>query len=188
MSSAYKPEWSGSIEGYVVNFVSKNLWRVAPTHDRDDAMQEAYVCFLRCASRYPMLDAPQHFMALFKTTWANEFNDLSVKATKARKSVPLSQLSRVDENGDEVEYSREGAGCTDNDGALAVMIAQAPKEVLMVMNLFLNAPAELLEVAQAAWKSSGKNSPGGERWVEKVLGLKLGTDPIKKTQDYFTGQ
>ena len=186
MSFTYRPEWSGALEGYVVNFLAKNLWRLTPTHDRDDAMQEAYVVFLRCAAKYPLLDTPQHFMALFKTSWMNEFNDLSVKATTARKSVPLSQLARIDENGDEVEYSKELAGATDNDGALALMIRDAPKEVMLVLNLFLSAPAELLELASATWKKNGKYSAGGERWVEKMLGLPTGTEPIKLTEDYFT--
>lgn len=186
MSSTYRPEWKGPIEGYVVNFITKNLWRLSPTHDRDDALQDAYVAFLRCAARYPMMDTPQHFMALFKTWWTNEFNDLSVKATQARKAVPLSQLARVDENGDEVEYSKETAGALDNDGALALMVQQAPKEVLMVLNLFLTAPNELLELATKAWQEHGRYSPGGERFVERMLGLKPGTDPIQQTKEYFT--
>ena len=186
MSSTYQPEWTGPIEGYVVNFLAKNLWRLSPTHDHEDAMSEAYITFLRCAARYPMMDTPQHFMALFKTCWANEFNDLSTKATNARKAVPLSQLARVDENGDEVEYSKDTAGALDNDGALALMVQQAPTEVLMVLNLFLSAPTELLELAMKTWQEQGRYSPGGERFVEKMLGMRPGTCPIQKTTEYFS--
>lgn len=185
MSSTYRPEWKGPIEGYVVNFLTKSLWRLTPLHDRDDALQEAYVVFLRCAAKYPLMDTPQHFMSLFKTAWVNEFNDLSVKATKARKAIPVSQLGRVDEDGDEVVVVADVAGSTDNDGALALMVKQAPREVLMVLNLFLNAPAELLELATATWQKQGKYSAGGERWVEKMLGMPSGTNPIKRTEDYF---
>jgi len=186
VSFTYRPEWKGPIEGYVVNFLAKSLWRVSPTHDRDDALQEAYVVFLRCAAKYPLLDTPQHFMALFKTTWTNEFNDISVKASTARKAVPLSQLTRVDEKGDDVEVPHDMAGATDNNGLLVQMIKEAPREVLMVLNLFLSAPTELLELASTTWREQGKHSAGGERWVEKMLGLTRGTNPIKQTEDYFT--
>lgn len=182
---SYLPEFKGSIEGYCVNFLAKNLWRLGPTHDREDAMQEARLTFLRCAARYPLLDTPQHFMALFKTTWANEFNDLSVKATAARLIVSISALSRTDEDGDEYSPFAESVGETDNEGQLAVMMRQAPREVLLVLHLFLNAPAELLELASTAWRASGRYSADGERWAEKALGLKVGAAPLKQTKEYF---
>lgn len=180
------PEFKGSIEGYCVNFLTKNLWRLRGTHDHDDAMQEARLTFLRCAARYPLMDTAQHFMALFKTTWSNEFHDLSTKATKARSALPFSDYMRADENGDDYSSLGDSIGETDNEGQLAVMLKQAPLEVLMVLNLFLNAPAELLELAAATWKARGHYSPDGERWAEKALGLKVGANPLKQTKEYFT--
>jgi hypothetical protein len=183
---SYKPEFKGPIEGFVVNYLSRQLWRIARTHTHDDAMQEAYIVFMRCAERYPDLDTPQHFMALFKTSWRNEFTDLAYAATEAKKAVSLTELSRIDDSGDEIQVRTDSVGETDNGGALALMIAEAPQEVLMVLHLFLSAPTELLELAQRTWRDRGKNSAGGERWVEKMLGLKEGSDPIRKTEDYFT--
>lgn len=182
----YTPEWTGAVEGYVKNFLAKNLWRLRGTHEHEDAVNSAYVMFLVCASKYPALDTPQHFMALFKTAWTNEFNDLSVKAGNVRKAISMTDLNRVDEDGEEITTPIESVGEMDNAGALALMVKQAPKEVLMVLNLFLNAPQELLELATKAWTESGKYQAGGERWVEKMLGMKAGTCPIKKTEEYFT--
>lgn len=184
--TTYTPEWKGPIEGYVKNFLGKNLWRLKGTHDHDDAINSAYVMFLVCAQKYPMLDTPQHFMALFKTAWTNEFNDLSVKAGNARKAIAMTDLGRVDEDGEQIDTPLESVGELDNAGTLALMVRQAPREVLLVLNLFLSAPQELLELAMVSWSRSGKYQAGGERWVEKMLGLKPGTCPIKKTEDYFT--
>lgn len=182
---SYVPEWKGPIEGYVVNFLSKQLWRVRPLLEHDDAMQEAYLVFLRTASRYPLEDTPQHFMALFKTSLTNEFHDLSKKATAARTAISMSDLRSVDDDGGAMTVP-EAVGETDNMGALSLMVKQAPREVLMVLNLFLNAPGELLELAHSTWRAQGKYNAGGERWAEKALGLPAGSSPLQKTEDYFT--
>lgn len=179
--SRHLPEFKGPIEGYVVNFLKKNFWRVAATHDREDIMQEAHLVFLRVASRYPMVETPQHFMALFKRTWANEFNDLSDRATLARQLVS----EHLFEEGEEETWQRDAVGDLDNDGALAVMVRQAPREVVMVLNLFLNAPQELLELALTTWRKNGNYKAEGDKAVAKMLGLPAGSTPITSTQTYF---
>lgn len=178
--SSHLPEWKGPIEGFVVNFLHKNLWRIANTHTFDDAMQEAWCVFLRTAATYPTVETPQHFMALFKRSWINEFNDLSNSATAVRAEV-TEVVTEVDED----DWTREVIGDLDNDGALAVMLRQAPREVLMVLNLFLNAPQELLDLAMAAWKKSGRKMADGDTAVERMLGLPAGTKPVTQTREYF---
>src|ERR1700760_3791319 len=79
VADTYLPEWKGEIEGYVMNTITRHGWRVESTHRREDLKQEAYIVFMRCAAKYPMLDTPQHFMSLFKRAWTNALNDLSVK-------------------------------------------------------------------------------------------------------------
>lgn len=185
-SSPFIPEFNGPIEGYVVNFLAKNLWRVKTTHTHDEAMQEAYLVFLTIVTRYPNLDTPQHFMALFKTAWDNHFHDLSKASTTARTATPASQLTH-NMDGEEQEMNLDRfIGETDNSGFLAVMVKQAPKEVMMVLNLMLNAPQELLELAQRTWRTNGKYRADGERLTEKMLGLPPGTEPLRQTKEYFT--
>lgn len=175
------PEFKGPIEGYVVNYLKRNLWRIRPTHDREDALQEAYAVFLRCAARYPLVDTPEHFMALFKTAWEREMVDLSLKASLARQLVPES--TATDEEGE--EYRKEVPGDLDNEGVLAVMIRQAPVEVVMVLNLFLNAPQELLDLAFKAWRKSGHYNELGDKAVARMLGLSEDSRPITTTKEYF---
>jgi hypothetical protein len=176
----YLPEWEGPIEGYSVNFLKANLWKVAATHDYDDAMQEAKYCFVLCAAKYPLLDTPQHFMALFKTTLRNHFIDLAYSSSSARQLVPEET-----DAGGETRSAYDIMGDTDNNGALLTALRQAPREVLMVVNLFLNAPQELLEMAAAAWRKNGRYNADGDKAVARMLGLPADSAPVTRTRQYF---
>lgn len=175
----YIPEWKGPIEGYVVNSLKREIWRIKRTHDHDDAMSEAYLVFLRCAGKYPIVDTPQHFMALFKSAWACQLIDLSKKATKANALIPESNLES-DEG-----LQHEPVGELENAGHLLVMLRQAPREVLMVLNLFLNAPTELLDLAQKAWAKQGHRGSDGNAMIARLLGTDPKEDLVGKVVEYF---
>jgi len=177
----YIPEFKGPLEGYVVNYINKQHWRLARTHDREDMKREAHYVFLRCAAKYPIIDTPQHFMALFKTAWSNHVTDLSHKATAARAIVSENQF----DDDDEEAWAHDHAGELDNDGQLAVMLRQAPREVLMVLNLFLNAPQELLDLATQAWVTSGRRRVDGNVMVGRLLGMDPEQDPLGQVHEYF---
>lgn len=169
--SAFEPEWKGPVEGYVVNFLTKNHWKIARTCPREDALQEAYCIFLRIKRRYPELDTPQHFMALFKTAWFNQFTDLANLDTRQRAECAMP----VDAEGNEFELT----GSTDNDGMLAVMIREAPREVTMVLSLLLNAPQELLDAALGTGRQNACVR------VNRLLGLPLEQDTLGNVAEYF---
>src|SRR3954467_6068762 len=78
------PSFTGEIEGWTMNFLKVNLWRVARTMDRDDCMQEARCVFLRVADKYRDVNDPAHFMALYKTSWRRAFPDFSNMDTRVR--------------------------------------------------------------------------------------------------------
>lgn len=177
----YIPEFKGPIEGYVVNCIRRDHWKVARTHDREDMKQEAHYVFLRCAAKYPIIDTPQHFMSLFKVAWNNHIIDLAKKATVARAIVSENQFEAEDEEA----WVRDHVGEVDNDGQLAVMLRQAPREVLMILNLFLNAPQELLDLATQAWVTSGRRRVDGNEMVARLLGLDASQDPLGQVHDYF---
>lgn len=181
--SKFKPEFKGPVEGWVVNQLCKGslaYWRVERTLSREEVMQEAYECFLRCCRRFPKspeFDTPQAFMALFKRAWGNQFADLATYDTEDRQytSIDSSEI-RLD----------EPAGALENDGFLSIMIQEAPSEVRLVLSVFLNAPSELLEMAFTAWRARGHNSPGGSRHLNKLLGLDPSGDPVKLVEEYFS--
>jgi hypothetical protein len=174
----YVPEWSGSVEGYTVNQVTKALWRVAITHDRDDLMQEARIVFLKCERAYPAVDTPQHFMALYKTALANRINDL------ARKHTTIKDVS-VGAADDHERGLRGQVGALDNDGYITAMVRQAPREIAMVLALFLNAPAELLELAENAWGAQKRQRESANAMIRRLLGPEVGERPIEQVESYF---
>ena len=174
----YVPEFKGPIEGYVVNSLKTNYWRIAETHTREDAMQEAWVVFMRCCARYPIIDTPQNFMSLFKRAWINQLNDLANATTRHRALIPEAE----DESGNKIH---EPVGETENAGYLTVLVHQAPREVLMVLNLFLNAPTELLELAAKAWSAGGHRNVDGNAMLARLLGTDPKADLIGKVRDHF---
>lgn len=182
MSANYTPIFPGPIQGWFVNYSRANYWKVKRTLPWEDLEQEAYVVFLRCKRKYPELDTPQHFMSLFQRAWINHFTDLANRDTQDRVVV-----SQIGESSDGSEISFESVGEVDNDGMLAIMIKEAPREISMVLNLFLNAPTELAEVALASWRGKDKRcTAGGSKRICQLLGLPLDYDVMGKVEEYFT--
>lgn len=178
----YSPEFKGPIEGWVVNHMTKNYWKVAATQERADVMQEAYLVFLKVRKHYPSIEAPQHFMALFKRSWSNHFTDLANEDTARRVEVEHARTYYEDGGGTEVEYQ----GDLDNDGTLAILLREAPTEVTMVLNLFLSAPQELLELALSSWKGGDRRCrAGGSKKICQMLGLPQDQDVMQEVEDYF---
>lgn len=165
-------EWKGPFEGYVANFIGAQFWRVKATMTADEVMQEAYIVFHRCGQRYPEVNA-KHFMALFKTAWHRRFTDLAWKDSAERQA--------VESFGDSDESL---VGETDNDGMLATMLRQAPREIQMVLSLFLNAPAELVEIATQSWAKNGSSHSSTK--INALLGLPADQDTMSMVRDYFT--
>ncbi len=181
-SSKFTPEFKGPIEGYVVNFMNKNYFKVARTLEREDVMQEAYVVFMRVVMTYPDIEAPQHFMALFKTSWYNHFTNLANTDTASR--VMVQPVGYATDEGNELVTDHMGE--LDNDGYLSVLVSQAPSEVTQVLNLFLNAPQELLDLALGAWKGRDQRCrTGGSKRICALLGIKPDRDVLKTVEDYF---
>lgn len=181
----YEPTWDGPIAGYATNQVANLHWRVARTMDWDEAKQEACLVFCRCRDRYRgKVTEPAHFMALFKTALERRFIDLARIDVRRRSEVPLPVTRDEDDN----ESPFEQVGELDNDGLLAVMVKQAPREVRMVLSLLLDAPSEIVEGALAGWRASGdrRAKHGGSKHVNRLLGLPEDQDTMAQVREYFS--
>lgn len=170
-------EFKGEIEGWTVNMLSKNHWRVASTMNWKETMQEAHCTFLHCRRKYGRtVKEAKHFMALYKTAWTNRMVDLAYEDTMHRALQPLP---------DDAVY--EPAGETDNDGFLAILIEQAPADIKLVVSMFLNAPQELLESVLRGWNAGGaEGSRSGSLRVNKLLGLPLEQPTMERVREYFS--
>lgn len=182
----YVPKFEGAIEGYVVNFLRTNFWRVQGSMEFQDCMQEAHCLFLRLADRYGVLDTPQHFMGLFKRAWHNHFTDLSNTDTKLRAEVSESSLLLESEDGmTYIGLVERLVGETDCTGYLAVMLQQAPADVRTVLSFFVAAPQDLVDSAFASWRKSKRKKEGGNNMLCQLLGFAPGTDILSRVADYF---
>lgn len=181
----YIPRFEGAIEGYVVNFLRTNYWRVQGSMEFQDCMQEAHWLFLKLADRYGVLDTPQHFMGLFKRSWHNHFTNLSITDTKLRAEVSDSQL--VDEAGEStyVRLVEQLVGDTDCSGQLLILLQQAPADVRTVLSFFALAPQELVDAAFESWHKSRRKKAGGNNMLCQLLGFSPGTDILGKVTTYF---
>lgn len=177
---SYVPAWSGPVEGYAVNYATRNLWKVRSGMEREDLVQEAYLVFMKCSARYPELDTPQHFMALFKTALMRRVCDLA-SADSAYRERHCHMGERYDDDGDAISL-QEPVGELQNEGILATVLRQAPSEVLLVLRLFLSAPQEMLEIALAPTQREDARS----RHIGRLLGLPEGFDALGAVRSYFS--
>lgn len=150
---------------------------------REDVMQECVCVFLRCKRKYAVRE-PQHFMALYKTALSNAFNDWSTADTEDRV---LVYDVREREDDERPLIISEPIGELQNDGYLATMIRQAPQEVLMVLNLMLRAPQELIEEVLGSWTGNedSRSKGNGSKRVNELLGLPLDQDTLGAVRSYF---
>ena len=176
----YEPVFKGHLEGYTVNFLTREYWRVKHTMTMEDAMQEAHCVFLKCKAKYQVEDGA-HFTALYKTAWTRHFSDLSVADSDQR-----THERQLEHKTPREKYEAlESMGETDNDGYLAVLLRQAPAEVKTVLNLFLSAPQEVLDIALAGfWTKDNHMKVTGDRRLSRVLGVS--EDALEATQKYFS--
>lgn len=183
----YLPSFAGPIEGYVTNFLRKNYWKVAASMEMDDAMQEARLVFLRCASKYGLVDTPQHFMALFKTAWGNHFIDLSRGDSDARATISYGYDRGAPSHQEEatLDLLEMLPDCLDNDGYLRALLREAPQDVVTILSFFLNAPPVLIKRAGEAWTASGRKQQDGNNMLCEILGFPKGTDVVGKLTTYF---
>jgi hypothetical protein len=180
----YNPVWAGPVEGYTVNFLKKNFWRVQAHMEYQDAVQEAQLLFVHLKRKYGCLDTPQHFMAIYKVSLLNEFNEIAARDGKYRKEVSDSQIHAT-EDFNYVETMMGVTGDTDNEGMLHIMIQQAPEEVKQVLRLFVETPIEVLEQFARVWKKKGRNMEFGNHHLCHLLKIKEGTDLVGKVRAYF---
>jgi hypothetical protein len=144
--SRFTPTWEGSVEGWVVNYINAQLWRVRPHMDFDDMYQEAFLCFALCAEHYPLVVDPPHFMSLFKRAFVNRVTGMSNRRTKDRAFSydENSELGGPPTSSGDL-LARQQKMCPEMMGAeLEMLIADAPTPIQDLVATVMEAPDELL--------------------------------------------
>jgi len=190
MSYTEKFPFSGPIEGYVKNFLRKNHWRVQHILDFEDSVSEAKLTYVRLIRRLEKngheVENAKHFMSLFKTAWSRYFIDLSNKDTK-KLETPFAEFANED-NEDWLLNSAWMSGYSVNTGYFEIVMRQAPTEVQQVLNLLLNTPKEVLDIAALSWSTSGRDTTIlGNAFLCKMLGYDSSkTNLVSKVKLYLT--
>lgn len=175
-------EFKGPVEGYVVNYIKREGWKVAASQTHDDLTQDAYLVYMKVCAKYPDVREAPHLMALFKTAWFRHFTDLANADTKNRVLTHFRDAGE-DDAGD----AFEPAGDSDNDGALGVALRQAPAEVAAVLNLFLSAPQEILDMVMESWGGPDRRKrANGCARLNRMLGLPPDLDALQAVHDYLS--
>jgi len=122
----YTPEWAGSIEGYVMNQIHRNLWRMRGKYDFEDMYQEAYICFDFCCNKYSLVTEPAHFMALYKKALFHWFYDMMARARKI--PVAISRIPMTESIDDDFDLLtlREDTFDTEETLDLFLKVQDAP--------------------------------------------------------------
>jgi len=170
---SFVPKFKGPIEGFVVNYLRKNMWRVSRYLEHEDLMQEARVLFLKLKERYSEVDGmnDRWFMSLFTRSFSNVITNISLKDSKA--SVEISYGTTSDESDEVLTHLENLVGDVENGGWYSIILQEAPEEVKMVLSVLMNCPAEVLDSVQ---KSLGVR--GGSINNRVLCGL-VGLDPKK---------
>lgn len=181
----YSAEWRGEFEGYATNFLSKNFWRVARTMEREDAMQEAVLVFLRCKSRYEhSVENGAHFMALFKRMLWEHWIGLSNTDTKVRVEI---SASRQDSEGEDLPDFDLRAGELDVPVQVLEAIRRMPADVRAAVTFLIQGPEPY---ASKVLENIHKGGPiclaRAEADLHRFVGIPAGVPILKKIREHFS--
>lgn len=164
---AYVPKWEGPIAGWTINYIKKNYWKVANSHEFDDLIQECQIKFILCKRKYPDVTTPKHFMSLYKSAVTRLFHSLSSKemARSDNSHLTPEELARAAE----IYYGKD-----HNLGPLFVEFSKFPGDIQELIIKLFDAKSERISKGK---KYSGKLKQ--RKTTNEYYCELLGKDPDK---------
>src|ERR1700677_2656511 len=137
------PEWGKASPYYqwANNFIWRNHWRVEHVlgGDKEDLLAECALMWVQCTKFYEKtVHTPQHMMYMYKLWVTGQFADYATKDTKIREVCQLLAYRDVR---------------IKSEGELAVKLKEASSDLKQVMDIFLNAPQEIIEIIKGDMKT-----------------------------------
>lgn len=120
----WRPEWTQKVESWTAYHINKNLWRFDRIDGFDDVMQQARILFWELSLKYPSVNNPNHFFALYKTSLLRRFTDKA----RARTRSLIDQDVSVD-----LEADTTILGYTTNAGQINLLLEEMPDELKIVL-------------------------------------------------------
>jgi hypothetical protein len=123
--------------GWLVNAVSKHLWRVAAWYEYDDLIQDGIMLWWHIINTYETqcgrVRSRKHLMSLFKTSFSNHVNRMANNASVARVEVFASDIEvPFDEPlSDQDEW--DALGVTHDVTELERFVAEVPRSIAYIL-------------------------------------------------------
>lgn len=152
----FTPVWVGTIRNYALKFIHQNRWRCDRIHEIEDLEQDAHLIFIKISTKYPRVVEERHFMGLFKVALANNFHDRALYMKRKR-------VLEQDTSQDVSELYTGRIGELSNGGYVGALLAEAPEELQIALQLIANNP-EMLKTPRHA-KRENLNAK-----IRRVLG------------------
>lgn len=164
--------FAGPYYGMAVNTINRNIWRMHNLVTRDDLLQDAAELFLIVQRRYRPTSR-RWFMALFQRTLNNHLHRVAFECSRFRNvHVSMEDVPQV----------------SQPDGVVGLLWHKAPREVLEVLRVVVNAPTEIASVICAAFHSDTRaGRRKGNELLKKLLprGLDVSGDLLGDVKRYF---
>lgn len=127
---------------WIIQTARSNHWRVASWCDLEDLIQDGYLCYCKCAAKYPFLmsrhrpsrEDKRHFMALLQVSYLHHITDLANDKTESPKEYCVSQLGSAEEGADIWEHISPR---TEAEVFFNLLLEKAPKEVRALIDLLI---------------------------------------------------
>lgn len=175
------PYLDEGMRGWIISTAKKNYWRVASYYELDDLIQDGYLCYAKCHSRYrhltikrhPLKDDRRRFMALVQIAFINHITTLSWKRTRL-DPVPLSAITQS-ETGQAVSLEALLPSAPE-EASVAVLLASAPAEIKQLFQVLVDEALSLGDMLRQ--KGSRRRDIRRETSNEYFCRL-VGLDPQK---------
>lgn len=177
--SARDPYLDDGMRGWIVTTAKKNYWRVASYYELDDLIQDGYLCYSKCYSRYRHLTIKRHplkedrrrFMALVQVAFVNHITTLAWKRTRL-DATPLSAITQA-ETGQAVSLEALLPEAPE-EASVAALLASAPVEIKRLFQVLVDDALSFSDMLRR--KGTGRRRIGRETSNEYFCRL-IGLDP-----------
>lgn len=127
------------VRGYIVRTAHKNFWKVAAYYEMDDLIQDGYLCYAKCKAGFradetkPPEEEQRRFMGFFQMAFQNHITDLA----NNRSNTPETVIASLPEDQADGIEAWAAHASELSDASLAVLITQAPAEIVDILKLIL---------------------------------------------------
>ena len=164
MTHRRDPYLDAGMRGFIKNNARKEFWRVASWYEFEDLVQDGYLCYYKCRSKYrdltvknhPSKGDRKHMMALVRTTFSRHVHDLSKKCS-INTEIPVSQWGiavrwpsksvsrqRKMEDANKIDVWDLISEPVEEEVTFSMMLSSAPVELKQLMQILVGDGAELL--------------------------------------------